>query len=69
MVPNKQAFKRVCEQLEAGEALTFRMVGEVFGPEFWEMVVFSYMDANDAARAVQGAIARLREGEIIEDEQ
>lgn len=56
---NKAAFKTVCDQLEAGENLTLEMVGNVFGQDFWMMLVYTLMDANDAARAIQGAIARL----------
>ena len=59
--PNKKAFKQVCERLTAGEALTLEEVGEVFGQEFWVMLVYAFMDSNDAARAIQGAIQKLKE--------
>lgn len=59
-LPNKKAFKAVCTELEAGKDLTFEMVGSVFGQEFWMLLVMNLIDAQDAARAVQGAINRLR---------
>ena len=60
---NKKAFKELVAKLEAGEAqLTLSDVGEVFGTPFWELLVYAMMDANEAARAIQGAINRLRGG-------
>jgi len=61
-MPNKAAFKLVCEQLEQGEVLTLEHVGMVFGQPFWVMLVYCFMDSADAARAIAGAINRLREG-------
>ena len=66
--PNKAAFKRVCDELEAGAEFNFNMVGDVFGTIFWQLLVLSLMDANDAARAIQGAINRLRMQEDPTDE-
>jgi hypothetical protein len=63
MSPNKKAFKEVCERLAAGEDLTFDMIGSVFHNDFWCMLVMAFMDSNDAARAISGAISRLRQGE------
>lgn len=60
--PNKAAFERVCADLAEGYELTFAHIGDVFGTEFWVMLVYAFMDANEAARAIQGAINRLREG-------
>ena len=59
--PNKKAFKLVCARVAAGEALTLEEVGEVFGQEFWVILVYALMDSNDASRAIAGAIARLKE--------
>ena len=59
--PNKKAFKQVCARVAAGEALTLQEVGEVFGQEFWVMLVYAFMDSNDAARAIAGAIQKLKE--------
>lgn len=56
---NKRAFREVCTQLEAGQDLTLEMVESVFGADFSMMLIYTLMDANDAARAIQGAIARL----------
>ena len=60
--PDKKAFKKVCADLEAGNTLTMAHVGEVFGTDFWVMIVMALMDSQDAARAIQGAIQKLREG-------
>jgi hypothetical protein len=65
---DRQAFEQVAEALENGQQLTFEMIGKIFGDEFWMMLVYSFMDAQDAARAIQGAINRLRDsGELAED--
>ena len=61
--PNKVTFEKVCADLEAGSALTFADVGDVFGPAFWVMLVYSLLDAQDAARAIEGAIRRLSKTE------
>ena len=58
--PDKKAFKDVCTKLETAP-LTLEMVGDVFGKSFWMLLVGALMDASDAARAVQGAIFRLRQ--------
>jgi len=66
MSVNKKAFKLVCEQLAEGPGhkdLTLDMVGSVFGQDFWIIMVMCLMDAQDASRAIQGAINRLRQGE------
>ena len=60
--PDKKAFKDVCTKLET-DLLTLEMVGDVFGKSFWMLLVGALMDANDAARAIQGAIFRLKGGE------
>lgn len=60
---NKAAFKQVCAELEEGRDLTFEMLGRVFGADFWMLLVYGFLDAQDAARAIQGAIARLSAGE------
>ena len=61
-LPDKKAFKRVCVDLAAGKALTMINVGDVFGQPFWVMMVFAFLDAGDAARAIQNAMIRLKEG-------
>lgn len=57
---NKKALKEVSSRLEAGDELTFEMVGAVFGSDFWCMLVMAFMDSQEAARAIQGAINKLR---------
>lgn len=61
---DREAFERVAKQLENGDDLTFEMIGDVFLKEFWMMIVMSLMDSNDAARAIQNAIARLSKGPV-----
>ena len=57
---NRQAFEDVARRLDAGEDFTFTMIGEIFGQEFWVLLVYTLMDANDAARAISDAISSLR---------
>lgn len=57
--PDAEAFGEVVKQLEDGEPLSFTMIGEVFGPEFYELLLMTLLDAQDAARAIQGALNRL----------
>lgn len=59
--PDKKMFKVVSQQLAEGKPLSLEMVGSVFGQEFWVELVGTMLDANDAARAVAGAINRLKE--------
>lgn len=56
---NREAFEQVVADLESGQELTFAHLGAIFGDPFWYMIVECLMDAADAARAIQGAIARL----------
>lgn len=67
--PDKKAFKAICTRNLESEPLTLSDVGNVFGQRFWEMLVYSLLDAGEAARAVQGAINRLKEGERVDDTQ
>ena len=62
MTPSRKAFKQVCKDLEAGNELTLAHVGSVFGEPFWIMIVTCFLDSQDAARAIQGAMNRLKEG-------
>ena len=68
MYPDKKAFKQVYKLLYGGGSgdaplpprlLTFRMIGDVFGPDFYELIIYALLDAQDAARAIQLASARL----------
>lgn len=65
--PNSKAFREVKKKLVEGGALNFRDVGDVFGPDFWELVLYAFLDANDAARAIQLASQRLRGGEVVDE--
>ena len=68
MKPNKAAFDRVCKDLIDGQQLTFRMLGDVFGPDFYELLIFSFLDSQDAARAIQVAAMRLSGRQVEEEE-
>ena len=60
--PDKKAFKRVCYEIADGPgqtALNFRHIGDIFGPAFYELMLYALLDAQDAARAIQLASARL----------
>ena len=63
-----KAYKEVKTELGKGLPLTLEMVGRVYGPDFWMLLVYALMDSNDAARAIQGAIQRLRSGEPAPDD-
>jgi hypothetical protein len=64
MAPSKEAFETVSKELEANTPLTLEMVGKVFGPEFYMLIIYCLLDSGDAARAIQGAIMRLSKGEM-----
>lgn len=57
--PSDEAFARVKADLAEGNELTLAHIGEIFGADFWVLIVYALMDAQDAARAIQGAISRL----------
>lgn len=61
-VPNDDAYAIVKAALANGSPLDYAMIGDIFGQEFWIMLVYTFLDANDAARAIQGAINRLKSG-------
>lgn len=67
MAPNRKEFNKLCREIEGGGALTFEGIGNIFGQDFWMMLVWALMDSGEAARAIQGAIQRLRAGdEVVE---
>lgn len=61
-MPNVAEFEHVCQEIENGAVLTFSMVTRVFGNEFAELLISSLIDAQDAARAIAGAMNRLATG-------
>lgn len=67
--PNKKAFKALCAAYVADpdHTLTLLDVGKVFGDDFWMLLVYAFLDANDAARAIQGSIARLAQQPLPEE--
>ena len=56
---NRAAFENIATRLEDGEQLTFEAIGDIFGKTFWIMLLYTVMDAAQAARAIDGAIRRL----------
>ena len=63
---DRAAFKRIYERhANEDDVLSWEDVGDVFGKEVWMMLVYTMMDANDAARAIQGAIGRLKENDHV----
>lgn len=65
--PSQEAFDEVCAQLESGNELTLDMVGNVFQQPFWMLIVEALLDSQEAARAIQGAINRLRTAQAADD--
>lgn len=64
---DRDALELVAVDLETGAELTFQHVGSVFGPDFWMLLVEGLMDSQEAARAIQGAINRLRSAQAADD--
>jgi hypothetical protein len=58
-MPSRVAFDKTCARLKAGDELTLEMIGNVFGQPFWVLIVMCFLESQDAARAIQGAIRRL----------
>lgn len=56
---SEEGLASVRKDFEEGQEFTFAHAGKVFGDAFWVAIVMALMDAQDAARAIQGAIARL----------
>lgn len=65
--PDDKAYQLVKAEIENGKPLTHVMVGDVFGPDYWCLIVQSLLDAQDAARAIQGSIARLSGSRNVEE--
>ena len=57
---NQSNFKALVKRASDEDyELTLEDIGDVFGKDFYIMLVTMLMDAQDAARAIQGAISRL----------
>ena len=67
--PDDKAYSLVKAEMEAGKPLTLAMIGDVFGPDAWCLIVNCLMDAGDAARAIQGSINRLNRMGGIDDKE
>jgi hypothetical protein len=63
MTTDKSAFERVTTDIERGDALTLEMVGDVFGKDFYILIITLLLDAQEAALAIQGSMLRLAKGE------
>lgn len=57
---DREALELVAKELDEGAELNLKHVGDVFGSDFWELIVMLLLDSQDAARAIAGAINRLR---------
>ena len=60
-VLNREAFEKVCKELETGGCLTFRQIGSIFGPEFWEMLLLTL--ANVSIRTDGKIEVHIHQGE------
>ena len=60
-IPDKEAFAKVLAAVEGGEQLTLSHIGRVFGSPFWELLIMCLLDSNDAARAIQMSMLRMKE--------
>jgi hypothetical protein len=60
---DREALELVEADLESGTELNVHHIGQVFGADAYELIIMLLMDANDAARAIQGAVMRLRSAE------
>lgn len=58
---NREAVERLNTKLEENaDSLNLSDVGDICGQPFWELIVMLLLDAQDAARAIQLATARIR---------
>ncbi len=65
MTLNKEAFEKLVAEVESGNPseLTLEMVGDVFGKDFYLLIITLLLDAQEAALAIQGSMLRLTKGE------
>ena len=65
---DRDAFESLETALDNGHQLTLEDVGEVFGVDFWHLLVYTLVDAQVAARAIANSLVRLSaEGEDDEE--
>lgn len=58
---NREAVERLNAKLEENaDSMNLSDIGDVVGQPFWELIVMLLLDAQDAARAIQLATARIR---------
>ena len=55
--PNREEFDYLCEAHY--KDLSLDDIGNVFGPEFYKLIIYLLVDANEAGRAIQNAFNRL----------
>ena len=58
---SRDAFDVVEDKLDNNGSLTLEDVGEVFGTDFWMLLVYTLVDAQVAARAIANALVRMSE--------
>ena len=58
---DREAFENVAGALENGSPLTFEMIGDVFGKEFWLMLTYCFLDAQSAARAIDLSLRKAQQ--------
>lgn len=51
--PNRLAFDRVCADLEHGVPLNLSMIGDIFGQEFWILILYSIANTNIQANKLE----------------
>ena len=56
---DREAFDTVEDKLENNGALTLEDIGAVFGADFWQLLVYTLVDAQVAARAIANALVRM----------
>ena len=58
---DRRSFDIVEDKLDNNGSLTLEDVGEVFGSDFWQLLVYTLVDAQVAARAIANALVRMSE--------
>ena len=58
---DREAFDTVEDKLDNNGSLTLEDIGDVFGADFWQLLVYTLVDAQVAARAIANALVRMSE--------